>query len=621
MQEDDTVPASEGLPVDPENEFRFLPPEEEPKLQEEFQTRAKKAITGVAMALLSQLGEGDEEERERDEEEEEEEEEEKEEDVARCCDPCRDCFQSSKAKVETVVEAIQSNVPAPTKPSRPKEYISSLTPQLKRASSMGFKMLKKVLFPAMPRFLQDLWVFLELAVTITSFILALVGFEVDENNRGFHIFYLVLSIISFVLALIDGYFYFIQTSYLTKCCSGCFAKVSCGSKSDETPSQEEVEGDEGNDGENEQEEEKGEVKRRWWQLSDNMQEKLDTWFELIRNLLSELLLYPLLICDLFSFVFEVGELSGELEEDTVSRVDFSLFIVGNIYLIISVYLMRVVIIIGTFFQIRRLPILPSNSGSSMSYLVVLSRFCIHTIGQIVFHAVILIAISAKIHHENPGDMNSIRASPFLWISLVLGGMLPVCGTMIFFLTNYYWMREFSISFWLDIMSLLQGESFAEVVFGGEGTDVAKSKAQTLAEKSEFSIVKKEYKLYSNATIWIKSTYPLRLPLLVCIGVVYDFAMLAFLASLAFSTDPDTNEVTFVLFSNTFLTTAFFLACVFLVIANFYVLLMINAWLLFVLVIFVFTFVVAVIAIPLLVLFYLSTVVYESRLTAFIPKVI
>ncbi len=564
--------------VEPNDEFKFLSPGEEPKLDKRFQKRAEKAIKLVSNQLLSQLQSRGEEE----------EVEEVEDEVQTCC--VKWC-QPAKAV---------SNV-------KPEGSISSLTPQLKRASSMGIDMMKKVLFPAMPHFLQDLWVFLEFGITLLSFILALVGLNLTENT-ALNVVSLVLSIIGLILALIDGYIYFFQTSYFFKTCSTNLSKFFCRNNSEETS---EGEGKE----EAEQVVEEGEENstRKWWQLSDKAKEVLDTWFEVARTVISELILYPLLICDLLDFVSGVSEVKDDLQEDPMNRVDFSLFLIGTLYTIISVYFMRLLVIVGMLIQIRRLPTL--SSGSSKGYFAILGRFCLHVVCQIVCHAIVTIAVSAKIHHENQGDQDGVRVSPFLWITIIFGGILPLSGIAAFFLTNYYWMREFSISFWLDMVSLLQGESFAEVMFGDGSTNVAKEKSQTLAEKTEFSVVKKQFRQYQSTSLWLKVFYPLRLPLLVLLGVLYDFALIAFMASMAFSTDSDTGEVTFVLFDTHFLTSMFFIVLVCLLVANFQVLIIINLLLM----IFIILFILAAIISPFIIAFYLPYALCGTCLHTLLPK--
>ena len=69
-------------------------------------------------------------------------------------------------------------------------------------------------------------------------------------------------------------------------------------------------------------------------------------------------------------------------------------------------------------------------------------------------------------------------------AIILEWIISVTGLSAFFVVNYYWMKEFSIDFLVNMLSLLQGESFAETVFEGE-EDAPKQKALEFVEKSQY----------------------------------------------------------------------------------------------------------------------------------------
>ena len=98
-----------------------------------------------------------------------------------------------------------------------------LTPELNRASSQGFSMLRKLLFPAMPKFLTDILVFAELGVTITQFVLALISISIG-SNRAYNITYIVVAGIALLLALIDAFFYFIELGSCARIVRYCYSK-------------------------------------------------------------------------------------------------------------------------------------------------------------------------------------------------------------------------------------------------------------------------------------------------------------------------------------------------------------------------------------------------------------
>ena len=59
--------------------------------------------------------------------------------------------------------------------------------------------------------------------------------------------------------------------------------------------------------------------------------------------------------------------------------------------------------------------------------------------------------STMMGEEEDAGMN---ASPFLITAIILGWIIPVAGVSAFFVVNYYWMKEFSIGFWVNMISLL-----------------------------------------------------------------------------------------------------------------------------------------------------------------------
>ena len=115
--------------------------------------------------------------------------------------------------------------------------------------------------------------------------------------------------------------------------------------------------------------------------------------------------------------------------------------------------------------------------------------------------------------------------------MFLGWIIPLAGVFVFFIVNYYWTKEFSISFWVDMISLLQGQGFAEAVFGGEGVSATQEAAEQLVEKAErkklspeakqrtldfveksgLNEVKKQLKIFKSPSFLVKFVHPIRLP--------------------------------------------------------------------------------------------------------------
>ena len=471
-----------------EEEFRFFLPEEEPVLHQDFQQRAKKAVQAAVLDAV------DEQEQSA---------------SGECFQRCNGCCEYD-----------------PFKSSKPSQF----TPELKVASTQGLKMMKKLFSPALPRVLRDLWVYIEIAVTLYQFFLAIVSLSL-ENNQAFNITYLVLSSINAALALLDGFIYFIQLGSCVQCFHYCYSKYRRRKATKAEKGEEEEKED---DEEDEEEEEERSKRRSWWKMSPKRQHQVGEWLELVRSIATELLLYPLLICDLFDFI--VG---GSLRRETsADQINFSLFVVGGFYLVVSVYFIRMFMVTGSVINLLRIPI--NASKSRKSYLRLIVWFAVHVLAQVFASAVIIATVAVKINDENSvercpsvnGTM-SICASPFLIYDAVVGGIIPLFGVASFFIINAYQMRQLSAGLWIDMISLLQSESFADLVFQGKGVKVAKTKAKNFVQQIELHDVKKQYKALRSSPVWASIVYPIKIPIIAALGIVYELLLASFLTTIFF----------------------------------------------------------------------------------------
>ena len=528
----------------------FFSPEEEPVLNPDFKRRAKRAVESV---VCDQLDESEDKK------------------TNTCAKYCYlDCCD---------LPACRSKSPK----------IPPLTVEMKNASSQGFSMLRKLLFPAMPKFLTDILVLAEFGVTVTQFILSLISVSI-ENNRAYNITYIVVASIALLLALIDAFIYFVQLGSCARIFRYCYSKQrkSQGRKTDYEE-----------DSEHERHE-----KRCCQFLSPKVKSWLAQAFELLRTLLSELLIYPLVILDLFDLI--VG--GTYLRQTNADRINFSLFVIGSTFLVLSVYFTRTFMVISAAINIRRTPLDPTQSKSSMIDLV--TQFCVHVIFQIIVHIAIIIIVGVKIFQENPTPCADFESSctfmsPFLLYTIIVGGMLPLYGTGVFFIIKYYNLRELSIGFWVNMLALLQSESFATAVFAKKGIEESKERAKHVIEKIKYEDVKHQLMSFKMTPTWIKVLYPLRFPMFVAIAALYEVLLLSFIVCLALSVDSN-GQVQLVLFDNG-LSSAAICVAVLILIANLHVLILTSLWILS--------------ALVLIILFLLLPIVWIIIVLCYIPSII
>ena len=525
--------------------FEFLPPEEEPKIEPALKEKAENAIKVVAKLSFT---------------------------------PTLDTHVSEKPKKVKKTFSC-SCCPAREEKVRKKKKrpATKLSARLKQASSQGFQIMKNVLFPSIPAVFQDLWVYIEIAIAITAFVFGALDTFQSSSISAFSLVYFCLAVLSFTLVLTDGYLYFIE---LGSCARGykVFRKWRNKKK-----------------GQGDMDDLEQKMDRKCCKLSEKWKQRFSTWFEVIRNTVTELLLYPLLVFDLLSFIVE----RGYNPSDTMQRADFGLFLMESFYLVLSVYLMRMVLVITSMISLIKLPA-DKNDDTTKPILI---RFSVHMIGQIFVHLLVILVVAAKINNENPvisdspnnnitnngtndmdDDDENINASYSLIIAIVTGGIVPLAGSAMFFVVNYYWMKQFSITFWVNMITLLQGESFAEAVFGGEGVS-SKEKTREFVQQSQFSKVKKELKKYKSPNLFTKLSFPTQFPGLLVIGVLYNSLLFVFIVSLMI-TDLH-GSVTLVVFSEDHLLSVLFsVTALGLLITNIHILLLINTFIIVVTVIFI-----------------------------------
>lgn len=242
------------------------------------------------------------------------------------------------------------------------------------------------------------------ALSITSF--------VKGNRDSFNIFHLALTSLSTVLASVDAFL----TLKECKSCKACKRLVQ------------------GTENDNVEEEPPKDEQTCCYKCKSTCK----MFSDFARILLAEIILYPLLVCDLFELITGDGY-RGESVED---RVSFALFILSSISLILYVYIAHILILIGTIYNVhkQRQPIVKEaevrqqhkyDRSIAKGALYFQGFFFIHTLGQMIAQVMMLVAIGAKIEHANK-EVNldckpwqSVCASPSLWYMLAAGWIMPI----------------------------------------------------------------------------------------------------------------------------------------------------------------------------------------------------
>ena len=465
-------------------------------------------------------------------------------------------------------------------------------PSLQFAQHAGFKMMPGFFFPALPKVLGDVWVGLELLVTLFDFIFTCVTFEPSPVN----IFVLILVVIGFILALIDGFLYFIQGGSCIACFRYCQKKLS---KSENT-SEDDVQEDD-------------DKKAQCQFIPNKWKDHLSTWFEVLRTVISELLLYPLAVADVIALVVD----RPFDQTDTNNRIDFGLITVGTFYLVLSVYFMRSFMAISSLLNIRHV-----HKNTKSDYVTLITKFCIHLVGQILVNAAILVMIAMKVRNERC-DENDARntandtffiPSPFLWYNMIAGDILPFIGVILFFVVNYPRVKEFSMAFYIDMMSTIIGESFSDLVFQGEGVKHAKRKAKEVQEKANLTQTKVDFEEYRKLfSLRTKVMYRLTHPAVVVSSLLYFCLMAAFIVCYILGRQnpcDSSSTISIVLLNgDPGIDCMFFIGTFIIIIANYQAVIVVATWFIIIGMVVVIIAIVPVLAIVLTPVLFLIAAIY------------
>lgn len=423
--------------------------------------------------------------------------------------------------------------------------VSPMSPSLSIALPRSTRMTKQMMFPILPKLVRDVWVFLELGLTLFQLIFSLVNIQFT-TNRVYNILYIFLASLNTLMACIDAFTYYYQLGS----CKTCYDKMRR-----ETQVESEI-----------------------CEASDAIQRLncktkylkfLKTWIEVLRIILSELMLYPLVILDLF-------ELLGSKTfngSDQNQIITFFLFIFGSLYFVLNVYVVRLVMLMTTIITFKKIASLTTGN------IDILIRFLFHVIGQIIVHLLCIIAVGMKINQENSipheGDY---RVTPFLLVAILSGWIVPLMGTIAFFIVNYYWLEMFSIGVFIDMMSLLEGQSFGQAVIRSRKKILkdVHEKTDEILKKVEFAKIKREYRERDEVNWFVKLLYPLKVPIFAIYALFYNGLLMMFCVSLVLTIDSNGN-VTAAVTNSDNTSTAILLIIALLFTANLHLVLIINLW--------------------------------------------
>ena len=414
---------------------------------------------------------------------------------------------------------------------------------LRQVRGVGVSLISLAIFPLLQDIIRDVWVTIELIAALAGLALSATTYKLSTETQGFDLARMIFVAVSSFLAIVDS----VYTLRQCKTCKRCRGKADHREGDDKEES-------------------------RCYKCCSCFKNTLD----LVRMLVTEAVIYPLLICNIIDVVIGRGYL-GNTPRETAG---FALFVFSCVFVVLYVYIARLLVLIGIVKNLTRM----NPNTPAFCYLLF---FLLHVFLQMLVQIFMLVSIGAKLRYDNrhlyePDNVDdSINISSELIYMMCAGYVVPFLGFFTFFVVTYYWSQEFPIGFVFSILKLCRMRSCGKDDIMNTFTKRSKQNIEAIEASLETSDVKEEFDQMSGV-MWItKFLYPFKTPVLIVFSLIYSGLLLGFYicGAVSFTNNVDGTGTTIVVeilggggWWVFYIVTGFVLA-----ISNLYVLLVAGVW--------------------------------------------
>ena len=246
--------------------------------------------------------------------------------------------------------------------------------------------------------------------------------------------------------------------------------------------------------------------------------------DVARVVLPNILLTPILICDLFDVVTGRG-FSGE---DIAGTLGFFVLLVDGIYTFIILKIFSIAITLTVLYTLAKFKLITSGGNDKTTNelnlyqrrVLVYCIFLIHTFLQSVGNLLMLVTIGFQIRYENQHFYHSenhdmqVHASGLLIFMCIIACILPFYQLFFFMTTYNFWMQESLVSLMVDFENL----SLKPQVFLPSGNlktlDEQKSAVTALLKRVNVENIRKKLgNTIKNVSFCTKLWYPIFNPII------------------------------------------------------------------------------------------------------------
>ena len=286
----------------------------------------------------------------------------------------------------------------------------------------------------------------------------------------------------------------------------------------------------------------------------NKWRKMTNFLDCGRLIVPELVLFPIVVCDLYSLVV-YRSYTGQ---PATYLINFVKLLVSCISLIIHTHVVRLAVMATTAYRLhtKRTPpaelLEPDNSSNGASQPPMFDSslkqaglrywkvFVAHVILQILNQILLVLALGFKLQdylvwtealNHDPNLYFNKKSTIKIELAFFMVGayFLPICGFWLFFAVTHYWLHEFLIGLTVDFISMLRLPGASQYFFTLD-VDNGDEKLTKILEYVNFDNLKREYTEFCMIQTFIdKGLYPFRNLMLTLLCIAYSMLQIIYLS--------------------------------------------------------------------------------------------
>ena len=417
------------------------------------------------------------------------------------------------------------------------EYITSGS--LHRGRVLGWKIFREMTLPVVGNVLRIFWTLLQLVLALALLILSSVNYAGGRRSI-YNIVHLTLSVIAVLLASLD--FGGSIVNKILRCrSSSTYRRLNNSNGSSESLALEDEQSATANN---------TLTRQARSCVSDNVSKF--SYVDIARLIIPEVLLFPIVICDVYMFV---NEGVYRFDSDYLDWVSFVELLFSVCTLVVLVYIVRITLLGVMTYRVHTKRALPqelhltqeSTVGAGCdpkirrNGLIYLLFLIFNVVTHMVNQVAMILAIGLKIHEYIADDSGHVfyfpgpNKYPFnFWFMIAAGYVLPIAGAWLFFSVTHFWLQEFAIGIAVDYLGMLKLPGAACLFFPEHTPYEARSRANKILSHNKYNRLRQDYNALRNENPFVKAFYPFKnyIHTLMCLG--YTVVQFIFVYVTAFS---------------------------------------------------------------------------------------